>query len=926
MPGEVRNEMTAILRGDVEPYRNDLLHYGVKRRSGRYPWGSGENPYQHSGDFLSRYNELKKQGISEKEIMAKMGVSETMGTVEFRTALKTARHEQKQLKIQTAKRLAEKEGLGPSQIGRKMGESESTIRGWLKEDEGAGRRDAAMNLAKHLKAQIDEKGMIDVGADVEKDLGVSRGVLDEAIYLVEAEYGYSRFGIGLRQATNKRQQTNMMILADPKYDQNYAYNHPGEIQSLHDYTSEDGGKTFKKAQYPESISSDRVAIRYAEDGGKNKDGLIEIRRGVEDLDLGNSHYAQVRILVDGDRYLKGMAMYSDDLPDGVDVMFNTNKTKDVAKRDVMKETKDDPDDPFGAAIKAAGQSTYIGADGKEHLSAINKLKQEGDWEKMDKNLSSQFLSKQPEKLIRQQLDRTIKEYRDEYDEIMSITNPTIKRQELLDLADTLDGAAVHMKAAALPRQTTQVLIPLTGISDDEVYAPSYQDGERLALIRYPHGGTFEIPIVTVNNKNRSGRRAMGNDIVDAIGISAGVAERLSGADFDGDQVVAIPITSQSNIKSKPALKELEGFDPKTQYAVPSGNPNNVRIMKKGAQTQKEMGIISNLITDMTLQGAPDEEIARAVKHSMVVIDAAKHKLDYRQSELDNGIAELKQKWQTHIDDETGEIKVGGASTLLSKRKQTVRVPERQGSGWIDPDTGEMHYRTSGRKYKDPKTGEYVDAVEEVSKILNTDDVRKLSSGTVQETLYADFSNELKNMANMARKSSLSVGLLKKNKEAAEEYSDAVASLNKKLMIASANSPRERRAQAIANSVIKAKIQDNDLDAKTDSKEIKKLSQQALENARAAVGASSKDKKISISDREWDAIQKGAISDNKLRQILRYADTDNLRKRATPRSTITLTTAKISKAQAMLDRGYSYADIAAALGVPKSTIYDNLNKI
>ena len=31
-----------------------LMHYGMPRRSGRYPWGSGDNPYQRSGDFLSR--------------------------------------------------------------------------------------------------------------------------------------------------------------------------------------------------------------------------------------------------------------------------------------------------------------------------------------------------------------------------------------------------------------------------------------------------------------------------------------------------------------------------------------------------------------------------------------------------------------------------------------------------------------------------------------------------------------------------------------------------------------------------------------------------------------------------------------------------------------------------------------------------------
>ena len=89
------------------------------------------------------------------------------------------------------------------------------------------------------------------------------------------------------------------------------------------------------------MNSKRLQIRYAEDGGEDNDGLVELRRGVPDLSLGNSHYAKVRILVDGDRYIKGMAVYSDDLPDGVDVRFNTNKKKGTPMRDVLKEIKND---------------------------------------------------------------------------------------------------------------------------------------------------------------------------------------------------------------------------------------------------------------------------------------------------------------------------------------------------------------------------------------------------------------------------------------------------------------------------------------------------------------------------------------------------------------------------------------------------------
>ena len=35
----------------VEEMKDILMHYGTPRHSGRYPWGSGENPYQRNGDF-----------------------------------------------------------------------------------------------------------------------------------------------------------------------------------------------------------------------------------------------------------------------------------------------------------------------------------------------------------------------------------------------------------------------------------------------------------------------------------------------------------------------------------------------------------------------------------------------------------------------------------------------------------------------------------------------------------------------------------------------------------------------------------------------------------------------------------------------------------------------------------------------------------
>lgn len=903
---------------------NILEHYGTKRHSGRYPWGSGDNPYQHSGDFLSRVEELKKKGLSEKEILETINNSlpdeYKMGLTEFRTARQKAGHDRKALEYDQIRAMKD-DGLGWKEIGDKLGMSESSVRSKYNNAIGE-KASQAEKIAATLKAEVDKKGMIDISEGANQVLGVSESKLDEAAYILEAEYGYQRYGVGIRQPTNTRQQTNITVLAKPEFDQKYAYQHQDQIDSLGDYHSDDGGETFTKLQRPSSLDSSRVAIRYGDEGGLDKDGVMEIRRGVPDLDLGKSHYAQVRILVDGDHYLKGMAVYSDDLPDGVDVMFNTNKPSGTPKMKVLKEAKADPDNPFGAAIKANGQSMYIGDDSKEHLSPINKLKEEGDWDTMSRNVSSQFLSKQPKKLIENQLNLTVADYKAQYDEIMRYDNPTVKKKLLNDFADTVEGTSMTLKASAFPGQSTKVILPINKIKETEAYCPTYENGTRLALIRYPHAGTFEIPIVTVNNKNVSGKRNLGA-IQDAIGINAKVAERLSGADFDGDTVMAIHVTDKVNIKSTRALKALEGFDPKTAYAVHEGNPNNVRLMKK-EEKQREMGVISNLITDMTLRGADEDELARAVKHSMVVIDAEKHKLDYKRSERENGIPELKQKWQIRVDEE-GATHYGGASTLLSRRKQTVRVPERRGSIRVDKETGEYIYKESGRTFTDPKTGKERKAEDTVSLISETKDARTLSSGTIQENLYADFSNKLKAMANQARKEAVNMKGIQRNPEAAKTYAPEVASLKEKYNNMIANKPKERKAMLIANANIKAKIQEQGLDPTIDKKEIKKISSVEMQRARDSVGASGRKSKVTFTDREWEAVQAGAISDNMLTKFLNSSDSDEIVKRAMPKNVAVMTSAKMSKANAMLRSGYSYAEIAKACGVPESTVYSALNK-
>lgn len=898
-----------------KPPIDELLHYGMPRRSGRYPWGSGKDPYQHSGDFLSRVDELSKKGMSEKDIAESMGLT----TSQLRIQKSLAKDERRQLEVDTAKGLREK-GYSLNEIAKQMGyKNDSSVRSLLNE-QSESRMKQSKQTAEFLKKQVAEKGMIDVGVGVERELGISKEKLKTALYILEME-GYEVYGGGVPQVNNPGKQTNLKVLCPPGTEHKEIFNYEN-VHSIQEYTSHDDGKTFETFKYPASLDSKRLAIRYAEDGGIEKDGLVEIRRGVEDLNLGGSHYAQVRIMVDGTHYIKGMAVYSDDLPDGVDIMFNTNKTKDKAKMDVLKPIKEDPDNPFGALIKSNGQSYYTDKNGNKKLSPINKTREEGDWNEWADKLPSQFLSKQNLSLVKRQLGLASADKQAEFDEIMSLTNPTVKKALLKSFSDDCDSAAVHLYAAALPRQKYQVILPVPSMRDNEIYAPNYRDGEKVSLIRYPHGGLFEIPILTVNNKHKDAKKLIGANAKDAVCINSKVAERLSGADFDGDTTMVIPTGGNVRISSKPPLKALEGFDPKMEYPERPG----MKYMKSGKtdNTQNEMGKISNLITDMTLLGASDDELARAVRHSMVVIDAAKHKLDYKKSEADNNIKALKKKYQGHIDPETGRYSEG-TGTIVSRAKGQQSVLKRQGSPIIDPETGKQTWKladnlTYEKKIVDKKTGKVktktITKTQKSTKMFETDDAYTLVSDSRNpvELAYADYANHLKALANQARKEMVTTPDIPYNPIAKAKYQREVDGLVAKANVALKNAPRERQAQTLANAIVQAKIKDN---PDMTNKEKKKAGQQALDKMRRQVGA--KRELVQITDKEWEAIQAGAISPNKLKTIINNADMDKVKQLAMPRSTKELSQAKINHIATLKASGYTNAQIAQKLGVSTSTI-------
>ena len=355
--------------------------------------------------------------------------------------------------------------------------------------------------------------------------------------------------------------------------------------------STDLGDTFTKREPPLKIDPKRVDVRYGPDGGAKMDGVIQLRRDAVDLNMGQSRYSQVRIAVGDGHYLKGMAIYSDDLPKGVDIMFNTNKENTGNKLDAMKKIEPDPLNPFGSSFR---QTTFTDAKGVEHLSPLNIVNEEGGWNDWSKQASSQFLSKQQTPLIADALDQTRQNYRAELDEIKSITNPVLKKHLLDEFSGLADAKAVDLKAASLPRSANHVVLPLPSLKDNEIYAPGYKDGEMVALVRHPHGGIFEIPVLKVNNRNKEGKTVVTPSSLDAVGINPKVAEQLSGADFDGDTALVIPMAQSKVSHSKP-LEQLKNFDPKRDFKLPSEKGPDGEFLVKGitdTYKQKKMGEVS----------------------------------------------------------------------------------------------------------------------------------------------------------------------------------------------------------------------------------------------------------------------------------------------------------------------------------------------
>lgn len=906
-----------------------LCHEGRSLASGRYKKGSGENP-QHHKDLLTREAELRKAKFPDgKRMYTETEIANLLGfksTTELRAAKTIANNEKVKHETDMCVKLRAK-GMSNVAIGQRLGIGESLVRRRLHEYEhGVSKKNNLNETADILKAAVEAQGPIDVGKGVERHIGVSEQTKSTAVKMLEQE-GYEVINLYVRQLSTG-QMTTQQVLAPPGTTYKDLKDH---MDTIGDFVTDEylanNGSDKLKLHRPHNVDLKRVHVRYDEEGGSEKDGVIELRRGVKDLDMGNSHYAQVRIGVDGEYYLKGMAVYGDDkdFPDGCDIIFNSNKKKGTPLEKVFKpQDKKDPDNPFKAAIDR--QNDWVDDNGEVHEGALNIVREEGAWGEWKKSIASQVLSKQSTDLAKKQLDLAYRQKLEEFEEIKSVTNPVLKKKLLEDFGDQCDKDAVDLKAAAFPRQASQVILPITSLKPTEIYAPRYDDGEEVCLIRYPHGGIFEIPRLVVNNHNKEADRVIGKGALDAVGINSKTAEQLSGADFDGDSVLVIP-TKTVKLKTHSPLEQLVGFDPKKEYPgkAADGTPlPGVKLMEKKQTSNQEMGIITNLITDMTLLEAPYDEIARAVKHSMVVIDAYKHGLDYKRSAEENGIAALKKKYQ--YDPVTGS---SGAGTLISRSKSDKRITLRDPRYTIDEKTGEKVYRESKDAHYEvdveKKDGTIVKEtrtrLEKTTKMAVAKDARELiGKEHDMEYIYADYANQMKSLGNKARLESLkaTTQIKKRDPSAAATYKEEVTSIKTHLAKAEMNAPLERKAQRVANMRVKAILEDNPA---MDDEDEKKTKSVQLRKAREEVGATRY--KIKLTDREWEAVQSGAVSKSMQEMLFNRMEKDDLMKFALPKEKKGLSTAQLNAAKAMLNAGYTLKEVADHYGISSSTLASNV---
>ena len=201
---------------------DEILHYGVKRRSGRYPWGSGKEGYQRDS-ILGRVYDLRDQGKNEKEIAKDLG----MNTSQLRSAIALANEHEKQSIMDTINSM-KADGFSNTDIAKKTGLAESTVRYNLSKKDSV-KRNQINKTAESLKSSIEDTPYLDIGSGVELQMGISRQKLKAAVEDLKSQ-GYYEHEIYVPQIGNEGKWTTTKVLTkEPSLD--IVKQHRSEIKS-----------------------------------------------------------------------------------------------------------------------------------------------------------------------------------------------------------------------------------------------------------------------------------------------------------------------------------------------------------------------------------------------------------------------------------------------------------------------------------------------------------------------------------------------------------------------------------------------------------------------------------------------------------------------------------------------------------------------
>lgn len=258
---------------------DELKHYGIIRRSGRYPWGSGKDPFQNTKNFINYVDDLKKKGMTEKQIAQGLGITTTQLRAERALAVAEVR---KAEEIEVI-RLKDKQWSNVA-IGKRIGRNESQVRNILKNAD-KDKRTILETTRDQLKDQMTSKEYLDIGRGAAQQLGVTEHTLSLAVHALKEE-GYQVMYTKARQAGGK--ETSVVALVKPGVAWTDFNQNRDKIQPPTVY-SEDGGRSFLGILPPVAVDPSRISVRYGNDGGGDADGVLYIRPGVDDLSLGGAH-------------------------------------------------------------------------------------------------------------------------------------------------------------------------------------------------------------------------------------------------------------------------------------------------------------------------------------------------------------------------------------------------------------------------------------------------------------------------------------------------------------------------------------------------------------------------------------------------------------------------------------------------------------